>query len=84
MTDGMEYEDFVDETHDPGEEELVCDYYLEHVDEVDFGWAAGAVAAESSVGTWEPGLATMNETIREKRGRVFRLEEDAGRISVAY
>ncbi|MDY6770212.1 MAG: RuBisCO large subunit C-terminal-like domain-containing protein, partial [Candidatus Nanohaloarchaea archaeon] len=84
MTEGMQYEDFVEEGYEPGEDELVCDFHLEHVEDVEFEWAAGAVAAESSIGTWEPGLTTMNEEIRERGATVFRLEPDADRISVAY
>ncbi|MCJ7479166.1 MAG: type III ribulose-bisphosphate carboxylase [Candidatus Nanohaloarchaeota archaeon QJJ-7] len=80
----MEYEEFVDEGYEPGNEELVCYFYFEHVDEVEFEWAAGGIAAESSVGTWEPGLKTMNDSVKEHSATVFQLDEDNGRISVAY
>ncbi len=82
--DGMQYEDFVDDGYEPSDEELVCEFYLEHVDSVEFEWAAGAVAAESSVGTWEPGLTTMTDRISEMRATVARVDEDANRITVAY
>lgn len=82
--DGMQYEDFVNEDHDPGGQELVCDFYLEHSEGVTFRWAAGAIAAESSIGTWEPGLTTMTDRIRELGATVTRVDEDANRITVAY
>ncbi|MDY6765809.1 MAG: type III ribulose-bisphosphate carboxylase [Candidatus Nanohaloarchaea archaeon] len=82
--EGLEYTDFIDEGYEPGEEELVCDFYLEHDDSVDFAWAAGAIAAESSIGTWEPGLTTMTDRIREIGATVFRLDTETNRISVAY
>ncbi|MFB6265685.1 MAG: RuBisCO large subunit C-terminal-like domain-containing protein, partial [Candidatus Nanohaloarchaea archaeon] len=84
MTEGMEYEDFVEEGYEPGEEELVCRFYLEHVEEVGFEWASGAIAAESSVGTWTPGLKTMNESVKDHAATVFRLDEEENRISVGY
>ncbi|MDY6773563.1 MAG: type III ribulose-bisphosphate carboxylase [Candidatus Nanohaloarchaea archaeon] len=80
----MEYQDFVQEGYEPDEEELVCRFYLEHVDEVGFEWASGAIAAESSVGTWEPGLKTMNESVKEHAATVFRLDREENRIGVAY
>lgn len=80
----MRYEDFVDEGHEPGEEELVCRFRLEHADEVGFEWAAGGIAAESSIGTWEPGLATMREDIRDLAATVFDLEPGEKEIRVAY
>ncbi|MDY6761964.1 MAG: type III ribulose-bisphosphate carboxylase [Candidatus Nanohaloarchaea archaeon] len=82
--DGMQYEDFVNEDHESGEQELVCDFYLEHSEGVTFRWAAGAIAAESSIGTWEPGLTTMTDRIRELGATVTRVDEDANRITVAY
>lgn len=81
---GMGYTDFVDESYEPSAEELVCHYRLEHVDSVAFAWAAGAIAAESSVGTWEPGLTTMTEEIQEIGATVYRLEPDDNTIQVAY
>lgn len=81
---GMGYTDFVDETHEPGDDEMVCTFSLRHVDDVAFEWAAGAVAAESSIGTWEPDLATMTDDIRELGATAHHLDPDAGRIGVAY
>ena len=78
MTDrGLEYTEFVEESDEP-DDELVCDFYLKHTDEVGFGWAAGAVAAESSIGTWDPNLTTMRDEIRDMGARVVETDTDAG------
>jgi ribulose-bisphosphate carboxylase large chain len=52
------YEDFVDLKHKPKDSELLCSFYLEPDRGETVKRAAGAVAAESSVGTWTavPGL----------------------------
>ncbi len=46
------YEQFVDLHHQPGKNELVCLFYIEPMKGETIKRAAGAVAAESSVGTW--------------------------------
>ncbi|MFB6166639.1 MAG: type III ribulose-bisphosphate carboxylase [Candidatus Nanohaloarchaea archaeon] len=80
----MDYTDFVEEGYEPGDDELVCRYYLEHVEEVDFEWAAGAIAAESSVGTWEPGLKTVNDRVDDLKATVFSLDREEGEVEIAY
>ncbi|MFB6283859.1 MAG: ribulose-bisphosphate carboxylase large subunit [Halobacteria archaeon] len=73
---GMEYRDFVNLGYNPGEKDLVCNFYFRS--EEDPKWAAGAVAAESSIGTWDPELSTMHEDIRENGAVVFGIEEVEG------
>ncbi len=48
------YEDFVDLDYKPGREELICSFYMEPAAGESVERAAGAVASESSVGTWTP------------------------------
>lgn len=52
------YEKFVDLSYTPGRDDLVCSFYIEPMKGSSVKRAAGAVAAESSVGTWTevPGL----------------------------
>ncbi len=73
---GLEYTDFVDLAGDAGDDELVCRFRFDHVDSVDVEWAAGAIAAESSIGTWDPELTTMTDRIRRLGAHV--VEVDAG------
>jgi len=84
MSEGLEYTDFVDTDDEPAEDELVCEFYIEHEDEVSFEWTAGAVAAESSIGTWDPNLTTMREGIREMGARVVETDPDGGVARIAY
>lgn len=46
------YEQFVDLSFRPGKDDLVCSFYIEPAKGESIKRAAGAVAAESSVGTW--------------------------------
>lgn len=84
MSKGLEYEDFVETDSEPEGDELVCEFYLEHDESVSFEWAAGAVAAESSIGTWDPNLTTMRDEIRDMGARVVGAEADDGTARVAY
>ncbi|MFP4633021.1 MAG: ribulose-bisphosphate carboxylase large subunit [Halobacteriales archaeon] len=81
MTDGIEYTDFVELDDEARRDEVVCSYRFQHADDVDAEWAAGAIAAESSIGTWEPGLKTMNPGVREKAARVVELSGRAAEIA---
>ncbi len=56
------YEKFVDLDYRPGKDELLCSFYIEPMRGSTVERAAGAVAAESSVGTWTdvPGLRLEN------------------------
>jgi ribulose-bisphosphate carboxylase large chain len=83
---GLEYTEFVETDDEASEDELVCEFYLKHDDTVSFEWAAGGVAAESSIGTWDPNLTTMHDEIREIKARVVETEEGDGEgvARVAY
>lgn len=76
----MRYLDFLDLSYEPLETDIVCHFYLEP-GELPPEEAAGAVAAESSIGTWTE-LKTLRPYMKRLMARVFRIE---GRnISIAY
>ena len=75
---GMRYVDFIDTGYKPGKNDLVCTFYLEAKN---FRRAAGAVAAESSIGTWDPNLKTMRPGIRKLGAKVFHLKRNLIKIS---
>lgn len=81
---GMEYENYIDEGHEPSDSELVCEFRFEHDPSVSFEWAAGGIAAESSIGTWDPNLSTMREGIKELGAKVYRTDEENNRVKIAY
>ena len=76
----MRYLDFVDPSYRPSEEDLICDFYLEPLD-MSIEEAAGAVAAESSIGTWTE-LTTLRRYVERLRATVFQVK--GNHIRVAY
>ncbi|KXB03553.1 ribulose 1,5-bisphosphate carboxylase [candidate division MSBL1 archaeon SCGC-AAA261G05] len=81
---GMRYEDYLEESYEPQETDLVCEFRFEHDPSVSFEWAAGAIGAESSIGTWDPHLSTMREEIRELGAKVFWTDKEDNRVKIAY
>lgn len=78
---GIKYEDFVDEGYEPGETDLVCEFYIEPAEGLSMEDAAGRVASESSNGTWAE--LQVDERIKNLSATTFELNED-GIIKVAY
>ncbi|MFV2041337.1 MAG: RuBisCO large subunit C-terminal-like domain-containing protein, partial [Candidatus Hydrothermarchaeales archaeon] len=76
----MKYEDFVDLNHLPGDEDLICDFRLEPGG-MDYIFAAGGVAAESSVGTWTD-LSTDKPYVERLSATVFEI--DGNNMKIAY
>ena len=76
----MRYLDFVDPSYRPSEEDVICDFYLEPLD-MSIEEAAGAVAAESSIGTWTE-LTTLRRYVERLRATVFQVK--GNHIRVAY
>ncbi len=76
------YEKFVDLHYQPGKDELLCSFYIEPMRGEKIARAAGAVAAESSVGTWTdvPGLKMAHVS----RIAATCFEIDGNWIKVAY
>jgi ribulose-bisphosphate carboxylase large chain len=77
----MKYLDFLNTDHEPDATDLICEFLVETDDTMEFDVAAGAVAAESSVGTWTE-LTTMRSYVEKLHATVYEL--DGSRIKVAY
>lgn len=76
------YEKFVDLGYEPDKDELICSFYIEPMRGSTVERAAGAVAAESSVGTWTevPGLKLAN--VSKIAATCFEIENNW--IKIAY
>jgi ribulose-bisphosphate carboxylase large chain len=75
----LRYVDFVDLKYKPAESDLICTFLVEP-EGVGLEEAAGAVAAESSVGTWTE-LTTLKPYIERLAAHVFSLEGNTARIA---
>ena len=75
----MRYRDFVNLEYAPKETEVICDFYVEPAG-INIYEAAGAVAAESSVGTWTE-LSTVKPYVLKLAAHVFSIEGSAVRIA---
>ena len=76
----MKYIDFVNRKYNPKETDLICEFYVEPLNQP-LDVVAGGVAAESSVGTWTE-LTTEEPYIKEKAATVFEI--NGNEIKVAY
>lgn len=71
----MKYEDFVKLNYKPKSNDLICEFKLKlHKNTFSFKKGAGAVAAESSIGTWTE-LKTEKDYMKRLAGIVFELKE---------
>jgi ribulose-bisphosphate carboxylase large chain len=75
----LRYVDFVDLKYKSAESDLICTFLVEP-DCVSFAEAAGAVAAESSVGTWTE-LTTVKPYVERLAAHVFSIEGNVARIA---
>ncbi len=80
----MKYEDFVNKSYKPKRSDVICSFYLEP-NRVSTKYAAGGVAAESSIGTWTE-LKTMHKYIEKIAATVFEIKGDKRQatIKIAY
>jgi len=76
----MRYIDFVDLKYKPASTDLICVFYVEP-DGISVEEAAGAVAAESSVGTWTE-LSTMKDYVEKLHATVFEIS--GNKMKIAY
>jgi len=77
----LDYKDYVQLNYQPKKDELIAEFRVEPAG-VSMREAAGAVAAESSIGTWT-GLSTLTaKIVRTKQARVFDI--DGGVVKIAY
>jgi ribulose-bisphosphate carboxylase large chain len=75
----LRYVDFVDLKYKVLDSDLVCTFFVEP-DGVGLEEAAGAVAAESSVGTWTE-LTTVKPYVEKLAAHVFSIEGNTARIA---
>lgn len=75
----MQYVDFVDLSYKPLPSDVVCTFHVEPAG-VSLEEAAGAVAAESSVGTWTE-LTTMKPYMERLAAKVFEIRDSTVRIA---
>jgi len=76
----MSYKAFVDLKYKPKKTDLVCNFRVEPAKGVTMKEAAGAVAAESSVGTWTEVKTKRN--IKKLMAKVFSI--DGNSVKIAY
>ncbi len=75
----LKYVDFVDLKYKPCETDLICTFHVEPKG-VSMEEAVGAVAAESSVGTWTE-LTTVKPYVNRLAAHVFSLDDNTTRIA---
>jgi ribulose-bisphosphate carboxylase large chain len=75
----LKYLDFVDSNYKPKENDLICTFYLEP-EGISLKEAAGAIAAESSVGTWTE-LSTEKPYMTLLAAYVFNIEGNIAKIA---
>ncbi len=75
----LRYIDFVDLTYRHRETDMICSFEVEP-DGISLEEAAGAVAAESSVGTWTE-LTTEKPYVKDLAAHVFSLEGNKAKIA---
>ncbi|AEE14065.1 ribulose bisphosphate carboxylase, type III [Thermodesulfobium narugense DSM 14796] len=77
----IKYTNFLDLSYVPKKNDVLAAFYVEPASGTDIKEAAGAVASESSIGTWTD-LATMKQSIwDELRARVYSIEGNIVRIA---
>ena len=79
---GITYEDFLDTAYEPQETDLVCTFFIEPADGIDWEAAASRVASESSNGTWAE--LHVEGSVRDLSATACAIDEDTGEITVAY
>jgi len=76
----MKYEDFVNTKYKPKSTEIVCEFRVEPR-RVKMRYAAGGIAAESSIGTWTE-VGTMKKHIEKLAAKVFYIRNNT--VQIAY
>ena len=75
----MRYVDFVDLKYKPNETDVMCTFFVEPCG-VSIKEAAGAVAAESSIGTWTE-LTTTKPYVEKLAAHVYSLVDNVAKIA---
>jgi ribulose-bisphosphate carboxylase large chain len=79
----MEYLDYVHLNYKPSKDDLICEYYIEPARNITLRQAAGAVASESSVGTWTK-VTTSTKNTRRLAAKVFSIDFQNKIVKIAY
>jgi len=77
----VQYEDYLELGYKPSRDDLVCEFLLEPAHGTSLKRAAGAVASESSTGTWVE-VKTEKKYVRRLAARVFEIV--GNRVKIAY
>ncbi len=77
----MKYSDYVDLSYTPKKTDIICDFSFKPAKGVSLKEVAGAVAAESSIGTWTD-VTEAPSRINELAAKVFLLSND--HLKIAY
>ncbi len=77
----MKYTDYVDLNYRPAKSDLVCEFYVEPAKGVSMKKATGAVASESSIGTWTT-ITKAPPRINKLGARVFLIKGNY--VKIAY
>jgi ribulose-bisphosphate carboxylase large chain len=78
----VKYEDFYVPNYKPAATDVICTFRVESRDpQRSIAWTAGAVAAESSIGTWTE-LTTDKPYMKELAAKVFSIKGNT--IQIAY
>jgi ribulose-bisphosphate carboxylase large chain len=77
----MKYVDYVDLEYEPGKDDLICSFKVEPIKGVSIRKVAGAVAAESSIGTWTETITTK-PYVERLAAKVFSIK--GGNVKIAY
>jgi ribulose-bisphosphate carboxylase large chain len=75
----LKYIDFVDLTYKPAKNDLICTFKVEP-EGISLKEAVGAIAAESSIGTWTE-LSTIQPYVEKLAAHVFSIEGDIAKIA---
>jgi ribulose-bisphosphate carboxylase large chain len=75
----LKYVDYVDLTYKPKDSDLICTFAIEP-EGISLKEAAGAVAAESSIGTWTE-ISTVKPYVLKLAAHVFSLEGNIAKIA---
>jgi ribulose-bisphosphate carboxylase large chain len=77
----VQYEDYLELGYKPSRDDLVCEFLLEPAHGTSLKRTAGAVASESSIGTWVE-VKTEKKYVRRLAARVFEIV--GNRAKIAY
>ncbi len=81
----MRYQDYVNTRYKPKHSEMVCGFYAQGTKGVKPKWLAGAIAAESSIGTWTE-LTTTKPYMKNLAATVFEMKKSGAGydLRIAY